>query len=971
MAGITAKLSVKNSMNASVNRGGGGYSPSASVTKVGDTATITITDKTGTTTAQVSDGQDGYSPTASVSQSGAVTTITITDKNGTTTAQINDSTDELSNDLTAIQATETASGSVVHLLDGSDALPVKSLKVNIVATQAGSGDPSPDNVRPISGWDAVTVTRAGENLLRNATIVQGTFDINTGGSAISAKRIRVDDYIPITPGEYRVGSAENYQYVIYAYDSSKVMIEAETVKSWKGADVPFTITNAAFIRLGFRKIGDSIITPDEIHNYYCTDGSTIATYPVPLGRTVYGGTLDVTTGELVVDTACIPLPSIAGTALSGTVRRFYTGIVQAALGYTAVVACDSLKASDTYVYTQLDYVSFSTDGRIVVTPTWGQELTTVEAFNAELTNHPINVVVKLATHQTYTLTPQEVELLLGENTIYADAGDIEISYVVGVEEYIVKNILPTNTSDGYISDGYPGNVKELKVEMTPVQDLHGYSNPWPAGGGKNLIDPSTLTVNTSYGITRTNNNDGSMSISGTSTSDSAVGVNLHLSDKYVVLKAGHTYRLNGNWENLTIGTNSMRVDMRKKEDTSVIIFHEQTASYTPTEDINARLFLRVAANYTVPDNVKCWPCLTVDNADTVYEPYSNVCPISGWDSLTVTRTGKNILEFPYDKYKPGNYTVNGVTFTISNDGTIATSGTAGTAGNYSAQVFIGRYNGKDIAGKIITGCPSGGSNTKYRISVQHYGSPWNLYISDYGTGAVIPDTVKDDDNVSVVVQIYKGINADGLIFKPMLRNAADADATFEPYQSESYHIPLGRTVYGGMLDVTTGELVVDKAIVDLGTLNWTKQNTSSGHYRFAAEADVYKTTSTSAVPDVICSAYPTITPDQSWRGVTGASCNSNIYVSYIFITDDSYSDAETFKTAMSGVMYCYRLATPQTYALTPQQVTLLKGINNIFADAGTVEVKYGADIHEYINNIKDGIVQDVLDALDYAEGVSY
>ena len=36
------------------------------------------------------DGQDGYSPTATVTKSGKVATITITDKNGTTTAQISD-----------------------------------------------------------------------------------------------------------------------------------------------------------------------------------------------------------------------------------------------------------------------------------------------------------------------------------------------------------------------------------------------------------------------------------------------------------------------------------------------------------------------------------------------------------------------------------------------------------------------------------------------------------------------------------------------------------------------------------------------------------------------------------------------------------------------------------------------------------------------------------------------------------------
>ena len=41
-----------------------------------------------------------------------------------------------------------------------------SAVVSLEPKQAGSGDPSPDNVRPISGWDEVTVTRCGKNLLK-------------------------------------------------------------------------------------------------------------------------------------------------------------------------------------------------------------------------------------------------------------------------------------------------------------------------------------------------------------------------------------------------------------------------------------------------------------------------------------------------------------------------------------------------------------------------------------------------------------------------------------------------------------------------------------------------------------------------------------------------------------------------------------------------------------------------------------
>ena len=39
-------------------------------------------------------------------------------------------------------------------------------------------------------------------------------------------------------------------------------------------------------------------------------------------------------------------------------------------------------------------------------------------------------------------------------------------------------------------------LRQLEVAFSPVQDLHGYDAPWPAGGGKNKFDKSTVTANT-------------------------------------------------------------------------------------------------------------------------------------------------------------------------------------------------------------------------------------------------------------------------------------------------------------------------------------------------------------------------------------------------------------------------------------------------------------------------------------------
>lgn len=77
--------------------GADGYSPTATVVKTGNTATIEITDKNGTTTATISDGtngtdgqdgEDGFSPVVEVIQGDNSATINITDKTGQHSATI-------------------------------------------------------------------------------------------------------------------------------------------------------------------------------------------------------------------------------------------------------------------------------------------------------------------------------------------------------------------------------------------------------------------------------------------------------------------------------------------------------------------------------------------------------------------------------------------------------------------------------------------------------------------------------------------------------------------------------------------------------------------------------------------------------------------------------------------------------------------------------------------------------------------
>ena len=87
--------------------------------------------------------------------------------------------------------TDTASGEVASFSDGADDLPVKQLLASISPVQPGSGDPSPSNVRPISGFTGLTVSHSGADTSdadtaafdwesTAGTVYAGTLDVTTG-----------------------------------------------------------------------------------------------------------------------------------------------------------------------------------------------------------------------------------------------------------------------------------------------------------------------------------------------------------------------------------------------------------------------------------------------------------------------------------------------------------------------------------------------------------------------------------------------------------------------------------------------------------------------------------------------------------------------------------------------------------------------------------------------------------------------
>lgn len=276
---------------------------------------------------------------------------------------------------------------------------------------------------------------------------------------------------------------------------------------------------------------------------------------------------------------------------------------------------------------------------------------------------------------------------------------------------------------------------------------------------------------------------------------------------------------------------------------------------------------------------------------------SNVRPISGWSNVKVTRTGKNLLNPSYRSNLTQNvrfYYGTGILLKANTAYTFSVSST-------SAQNAIYKIGGGNLA-------------TNYGKDSLTYTPPndVNVWIDVYYAGNY---PAPGGGTASVDCQLELGLTA----------------TDYEPYNGNTYTIQLGQTVYGGSLDATTGVLTVDSAMVDLGTLSWIYRSNLGG---FSAPLTPLGKDRFNA----ICSAYPY---GGAHSDLQDKMCGY-VYNNQAFVKDSDYTDATTFKTAMSGVQLVYELATQQTVQLTPTEVQMLLGNNVLWADSGDSELQYWA-----------------------------
>jgi len=498
-----------------------------------------------------------------------------------------------------------------------------------------------------------------------------------------------------------------------------------------------------------------------------------------------------------------------------------------------------------------------------------------------------------------------------------------------------------NTASGAIASFNDGAdsmpIRKLVAQIEPVQDLHGYDHPWPAGGRKNkLVYPYAYTTpQTINGVTFTPNADGTVTANGTATAGAAftLRVSMNLPDGNYVFSGGFQAgiyvglgyfetddapaetRINDNGGGVNITTHQGRVTY-----VQCIISRGMTAN-----NLVFKPMIRLATE-----------------TDATFAPYSNECPISGWTGAEIKQTGVNLWDEQWELGQIDPYTgeptssndrIRSKNFIRLEPSTTFYAVSDGMGSNDFRMCFYDKYKNFISVG-----------SWQYSST---FTTPANAYYGKF----VRVNTTTYNNNISI--------------------NYPATDTTYHPYTGNQISVTFpseAGTVYGGTLTINpdkTGTLVVDRVILTNITVFGKVESFST------AEKSVFSVVGTkladgvlakntdSEITSFICNRFKSSSIRDSVTGSakeTGIAASKTSNVCYITVPVEYGNTIEEYNSWLEANptdIVC-DLVTPITYQLTESEISgilsTLYGTNNIWADTGDIaECEYQADTKLYID----------------------
>lgn len=318
-------------------------------------------------------------------------------------------------------------------------------KVSWKPTQEGSGDPSPDNVRPIKGRDSVTVERCGENLLDAARIFPDikiydgvTFTNNKDGTitvdGITTRTSYFDSlntfFLPA--GNYTICATPNTRMSVLR-ESDRAVLAASQVGGFKAFTLAKNEICECFIACD-GTFSNEVIRPCIVQGAVDTGWTQFHgdIYDLTMPHTIYGGTVDAVTGEGLGMWKLLTLDGTEPWNAVGSGDTLYFQSTSISIGtrvlsrgdYCTTFPIASVSSSNTvqgvsWWKTSL-YLRWSTFADVAALKSY------LAAQYAAGT--PVQVCYKLATPTPITATgAQPISALSGVNTVLTDADSVTVT----------------------------------------------------------------------------------------------------------------------------------------------------------------------------------------------------------------------------------------------------------------------------------------------------------------------------------------------------------------------------------------------------------------------------------------------------------------------------------------------------------------------------------------------------------------
>ena len=456
--------------------------------------------------------------------------------------------------------------------------------------------------------------------------------------------------------------------------------------------------------------------------------------------------------------------------------------------------------------------------------------------------------------------------------------------------------------------GYPLSVK---AKWEPMQE--GSGTPYPAGGGKNQLNPAgyeaaTKTIN---GITFTRLNTGEVVVNGTATGTAIYA--LIKSFSYSV-----SLSTDRNWS--IVGEN-------------VISAQGLVSGVTVTRPSdNTSLYIRVESGATVKTTVQ--PQIKKGNTPTAWEPYENIRPIKGRDSVQVEQCGENLLNIKLVNEIVGRPTIKNDNGWLQVDGELQGGnlwlaiGYVLRPGTYCAYFF-------------------GGDSMQDNGVLWIYGDVQAL-MEPKRRQAIL--TVKNTSKINVYLHVNRPFTLTTKLAVAIV-SGSTAPTTYTPYIGQTNTLTLPETVYEGDVDAVNGE----------GQETWKMLTLDGTTNKFTRSGDIFWRLPLNSAPgvvsdyDTICSHFPANTFGGNQKN-NYIFTTKNIMSSYFPDVNALNDYIAAQYAAGTPVQVCYKLTEPVPFTATgAQPLPALVGVNTVLTDADSTTVTGRADPIKRITDLEDAV----------------